>query len=542
MNGDGDLKGELSGRKGTVLLLAPTANDARLTGAFLHDAGFPTQICADLAQMRERVDENCGCLVVAEEALRRESVRLLVEALEQQPSWSDIPVIIITSGGEVSRERLQRLALLGPAGNVSLLERPFRPATLVSTAAVALKARARQYQVRDLLLALGRARDEAEQASRAKDDFLAALSHELRTPLNPVLLLAAAGAENPRLPPKVREDFAVIRKNVNLEARLIDDLLDLTRIARGKLQMNSIFCDMHGILADAIQNVRGDAEEKGIRLTVDRQAVQPGVQGDPVRLQQVFWNVLKNAVKFAPTHSVVQVTTLRAPAGRVTVSIQDEGIGLSSRELEHIFDAFSQGNHDRLSDRNPSGGLGLGLAISRMLVELHEGSIWAESAGPGLGATFFITLPTVAHSSHEDGAPDQEPSVVPVVPAETPRRRILLVEDHEDTLAAMAFLLGLHFDVVTASSGKEARARAAEGPFDLVVSDIGLPDEKGYDLMTFLKTEHGLTGIALTGYGMEDDMALSEKAGFLAHLTKPVEFGVLEQTIREAFETAGVSP
>lgn len=536
MRTDGEVPAQLPDRDGKVLILAPTANDGRLTGKFLHEAGFSIQVCDDLVQMREGTNENCGCLVVAEEVLRRETVRVLVEALEQQPSWSDIPVILITSGGEVSRERLQRLALLGPAGNVSLLERPFRPATLVSTAAVALKARARQYQVRDLLLALGRARDDAEQASRAKDDFLAALSHELRTPLNPVLLLAAAGAENPRLPPKVREDFAVIRKNVNLEARLIDDLLDLTRIARGKLQMNSIFCDVHGILEDAIQNVEGDAEEKGIRLILDLQARQPGVQGDPVRLQQVFWNVLKNAVKFAPAHSRVQVTTAPTDGG-VTVSVRDEGIGLSPAELEHIFDAFSQGNHARLPERSPIGGLGLGLAISRMLVELHDGTIRAESSGPGLGATFFITLPTVAMPSCESS--DRETSPAQATPRETSRRRVLLVEDHEDTLAAMSFLLGLHFDVVTASCGREARARAAEGPFDLVVSDIGLPDEKGYELMAFLKTHHGLAGIALTGYGMEEDVALSEKAGFLTHLTKPVEFGALEQAIREAFEKGG---
>lgn len=531
-----------AGRNGVrVLVLAPTANDARLTVGFLAGAGIQAEARGDLADLREGVDEGCGCLIVAEETLRRESVRMLVAALERQPSWSDIPVILVTSGGEASRDRLRRLALLGPGGNVSVLERPFRPATLVSAVAVALKARSRQYQVRDLLSALRAARDEAEAANRAKDDFLAALSHELRTPLNPVLLLAGAGAANPELPERVRADFSVIRKNIVLEARLIDDLLDLTRIARGKLQLDLFRNDLHAILQDALANVQGDVAEKHIRLIRDFRGSPAEVQGDPVRLQQVFWNVLKNAVKFAPVGGRVEVRTMKAGENRIAVQVIDSGIGLLAEEIEHIFDAFAQGDHAAAPGRGRFGGLGLGLSICRKLVEMHGGRIRAESDGPGKGATFTVELPLLAPERRPVPSVPPDASPVSFSDGEAPRRRVLLVEDHEDTLAALSFLLGHRYDVVTAGTGKEARARAGEGVFDLVVSDIGLPDEKGYERMAHLQKAHGLRGIALTGYGMEEDVQRSRASGFVAHLTKPVEFATLERALRRVFGEGGES-
>ncbi len=518
-----------------VIVHAPTANDARLTAEFLQGAGFLARICEDFAELENGADEQWGCFIVAEEALLGDSSRLLVSALERQPSWSDIPVIIITSGGKASIERLQRLALLGPGGNVSLLERPFRPDTLVSATAVALKARSRQYEVRDLLQALGTARDEAERANRAKDDFLAALSHELRTPLNPVLLLASAGAANPSLPESVRAAFSVIRKNVNLEARLIDDLLDLTRIVRGKLQLEKIRCSIHVILRDAASNVQGEADEKTVRVELALNATADTVRGDPVRLQQVFWNVIKNAVKFTPEESTVFVESANTPDGGISVRITDSGIGLDHSELEHIFDAFSQGEHALGAENIRHGGLGLGLYISRMLVELHEGRITAASDGPGRGSTFTIALPAAAPERREQGPSARSEAGGPSDDS-TPsaRPRVLLIEDHADTLAALMLLLRRNYEVVTAASGKEARARASEGGFDIVISDIGLPDERGNDLMEYLMTTYGLKGIALTGYGMDEDVKRSRAAGFVAHLTKPVEFSTLEKTLSEA--------
>lgn len=251
--------------------------------------------------------------------------------------------------------------------------------------------------------AVAEARDRAIAASRAKDNFLAALSHELRTPLTPVLLLAGEEAHNLRLPPEVREDFEMIAKNVALEARLIDDLLDLTRITRGKLVLEERPADAHVILRDALANVEPEFRERRIDLKVTMAAPRHRLHGDPVRLQQVFWNVLKNAAKFTPVGGFVTVETHVADRNRLLVRVTDSGIGLTPAELKRIFEAFSQGDHADTPAGHQFGGLGLGLAISQRLVELHGGFIRASSAGRGQGATFEIELP-LAHNTGEGGS------------------------------------------------------------------------------------------------------------------------------------------
>ena len=229
------------------------------------------------------------------------------------------------------------------------------------------------------------AREKA--ANRAKDEFLAALYHELRTPLNPVLLLASDYARDDELPPQVRMDFNTICKNIELEARLIDDLLDLTRIERGKVALNLAKVDVHAVLQDAVSIVEKEVEEKHIFLKAVYQAVQHEVLGDPVRLQQIFWNILKNAVKFTANSGQIYVETRTVPGNKLLVKIVDNGIGMSAEEIRRAFGKFSQGSHSQ-------GGLGLGLAISRELVKLHFGTIHATSLGKGKGAEFSIVFPT----------------------------------------------------------------------------------------------------------------------------------------------------
>ncbi|MFZ0709298.1 MAG: PAS domain S-box protein [Terrimicrobiaceae bacterium] len=248
-----------------------------------------------------------------------------------------------------------------------------------------------------LLREVNEARDSAERANRAKDDFLATLSHELRTPLSPVLLVAGAAAKDPALPESVRTDFATICKNINLETRLIDDLLDLTRITHGKLEMKRVPCDIHTILRDAIANLESEIQQKGISLSLDFQAEEHHGVGDPVRLTQVFWNVLKNAVKFTPEGGEVAIGTrnLFDGSARLSIRVADTGIGMTAEEQSRVFDAFSQGRHAEEGSHRYEG-LGLGLSISRMLIELHLGEIRAESAGPGRGSVFVIELPLVS--------------------------------------------------------------------------------------------------------------------------------------------------
>lgn len=238
---------------------------------------------------------------------------------------------------------------------------------------------------------LRNARDEALAASRAKDAFLAALSHELRTPLNPVLLIASDAEADENLPSAIRKDFETIRKNVELEARLIDDLLDLSRIIRGKLSLQSQVVAVHDIVQDAIANVRADLQKKEIELLLNLKGNPSTVRGDPVRLQQIFWNVLRNAAKFTPHGGRITIAT-STEGEKLNVRIADTGIGLTPEELHRIFEPFSQGDHATYNSHR-FGGMGLGLTIARQLTEMHHGKIRAESKGRDKGATFIIELP-----------------------------------------------------------------------------------------------------------------------------------------------------
>ncbi|MGH8021574.1 MAG: hybrid sensor histidine kinase/response regulator [Opitutaceae bacterium] len=391
-----------------------------------------------------------------------------------------------------------------------------------------------------LLEKVKEARDIAERAGRAKDDFLAALSHELRTPLNPVLLLASEAAQDRQLPEEVRQDFITIRNNVELEARLIDDLLDITRITRGKLSLESAPLELIDVLNDAVATIRSEAESKRIELITDFEAASMRVDGDAVRLQQVFWNVLKNAVKFTPNDGRVSVhaSTDAAPSV-VVVNVTDTGYGMTEKEIDNVFDAFVQGEHAQAGGSHRFGGVGLGLAISRKLVELHGGHIRAQSAGRGEGASFTVELPLARHDAREGVKPDL-PKGGKAFRASSPPasgpRRVLLVEDHAPTRATLTLLLERRsFEVSSAASVGDARACAAAEPFDLVITDIGLPDGSGYELMDHLRENHGLRGIALSGYGMESDIARAKASGFVLHLTKPVRVQALESALAQVF-------
>lgn len=404
---------------------------------------------------------------------------------------------------------------------------------------------------------IARARDEAIAASRAKDDFLAALSHELRTPLNPVLLLASDAAQNSAYPPEVRADFDVILKNTTLEARLIDDLLDLTRITHGKLKIDRRPIDLHVLLQDSLAAIRGEIDEKRIQLTLALDAPERAILGDSVRLQQVFWNVLKNAVKFTEREGKIRVQTSQR-AGGVRVTIRDNGLGMTRGELESAFKPFAQGDHVNEGGLAKFGGLGLGLAITRTLVEMHGGSIRGESAGRGHGTTFIIELllATPAQLVAEPPSSGTSPGLVtkavkvlsagrresepppaeelPVAPkGGEMRARVLVVDDHAPTLAILAHLLNRRrFEVIPAGTAAEARAIATSQHIDLFISDIGLPDGNGCALMIeFLALKPELIGIALSGYGMEEDRERSRQAGFAEHLTKPVNVAALDRAI-----------
>lgn len=752
-------------KRDSVLILAPIGKDASLVAGVLEQAGIPAQVCTHLSDCSLEIGEHTLAMLIAEEALAAHELPALLAALQAQPTWSDIPLVILTSSGGGDRMSEEVVNIFGPTGNVTLLERPLRSVTLISAVRVALRARYKQREVRKLLeqretvltgisdafaaldrdwrytyvnakaaeyagmprkemigqriwdiypdaqggtffqslhrametqqpqrfeqyyelwncwletriypaadgvsvfradiserknaddalrekeafvrllldsaadgfygvdrdgvtthcntaslrmlgfehedevigrklhdivhhsradgshypksechiyitaltgkpahiddevffrkdgssfpveywaypiirdgelrgavttflditerrlaeAALQKAKLEAEEANRAKDQFLAMLSHELRTPLTPVLMTIASLRRQTDISDDLRRDLEVLQRNVELEALLIDDLLDLTRITHGKLELRPDAVDVHMELEHALNISAADLAEKQLSVTRQLEAKQHHCWADAARLQQVFWNLVKNAVKFTAVGGEIAVRT-RDDGDRIAVEIADNGVGIAAELLPRIFDAFEQGGRITTSQY---GGLGLGLAISKRVVDLHGGTISAQSAGIGCGATFTVTLTAMQTSLLEGPTVYMAPESVAKGDA-----YLLLVEDHEDTARVLRRILEqAGYKVTHAGSIGAARALARERDFDLVISDVGLPDGTGLELMKSLREERAIRGIALSGFGTDDDLAASAAAGFAEHLIKPVDWPQLRGAI-----------
>jgi signal transduction histidine kinase/CheY-like chemotaxis protein len=373
-------------------------------------------------------------------------------------------------------------------------------------------------------------RQELIGANAAKDQFLALLSHELRNPLSPVIAMVGELEASASEKPEVRRALEVIRRNVELEARLIDDLLDVTRIAKGKLQLSFEAVNVHEILQRAFEICRGDIVAKNLGIEFRLRAEQVHVEADPARLQQVFWNLIKNSVKFTPAHGRIIIETFNPSPEQIEIRTTDTGIGIEREKIAKVFNAFEQGQS---SITRRFGGLGLGLAISKAMVAAHGGTIAVHSEGKDHGATFIVTLnsvPAPAVAPEHQKAPDVSENAKAEIKKSAPR--LLVVDDHHDTCLGMKMMLERRgYRVTVAHSADEALARAGEGEFDLLVSDIGLPDRSGYELMEELRARKSMRGIALSGFGMESDVNRARQAGFAEHLTKPINFERLEEAI-----------
>src|SRR5215813_13201832 len=373
-------------------------------------------------------------------------------------------------------------------------------------------------------------RQELIAANAAKDQFLAQLSHELRSPLTPVIsMVGELEAEVPDSKP-VKEALEVVRRNVELEARLIDDLLDITRISKGKLQLSFEPISIHQILHRAYEICRNEIEAKNLEVNFGLRAAHTYVEGDPARLQQVFWNLIKNSVKFTPEQGWISIETLNPAPGKIEVRVTDTGIGIESETIHKIFDAFEQGQSD-ITRR--FGGLGLGLTISKTLIDAHGGRIRVQSSGKNQGATFRVELNTVEGPIERDGHGEDRPTDRRPDAAVASHRRVLLVDDHHDTCLGMKRMLERRgYQITIAHSAEQAVEKVRTQEFDLLISDIGLPDRSGYELMREVRLNKRLPGIALSGFGSEQDVNQAREAGFAEHLTKPVNFERLEKTIQ----------
>jgi PAS domain S-box-containing protein len=382
--------------------------------------------------------------------------------------------------------------------------------------------------------ALQLAKRQVEEASRAKDQFLAMLSHELRTPLTPVLMAASALERDPTVGAQLREQFTMMRRNIELEARLIDDLLDVTRIAHGKFDLRTETVDIHDALEHAISISAADVLNKNLELTKRLQAVDHYCLADGTRLQEVFWNVLRNAVKFTPEGGKITISTRNDDHQNLVIEFSDTGPGIDPQLQSRIFDIFEQGDK---SSGAGSGGLGLGLAISKRIIDLHHGAIAVQSDGPGAGATFIITLQAIKAPPGNTATQKPEPAFLASAPA-----KILVVEDHTDTGEVLRRILqGMSYDVTLSKTLRNARALAAQQNFDLLISDIGLPDGSGLELMRDFQERQKISGIALSGFGAQEDVAASAAAGFAVHLTKPIDLDQLRRAIAQLLDTKGVA-
>lgn len=373
---------------------------------------------------------------------------------------------------------------------------------------------------------LREAKESAESANRAKDQFLAMLSHELRTPLTPVLTTLSMWEASDETPPEIRPEVQMLRRSVELEARIIDDLLDLTRIARGILSFTPEDADVHDLLRSIVSLSQSDVRDKGLKLQMRLDAARHYVHTDASRLQQVFWNILRNALKFTPAGGAITITTRNDAQQRLAVYLEDDGIGITPEKLSRLFVPFDQ-TTPAGSDRY--GGLGLGMSISKALVDLLHGELNAESEGPGKGAVFTVTFPTI---DAPIARPDRPGETTPKAPDR--HLRILLVEDHGDTARTLARLLGKRgYEVETADSVASAIMKSEQSGFDLLLCDLGLPDGTGFDVIEHMRKNSHTPALALTGFGSMQDVNRAKAAGFEAHLTKPVNFQKLEATIWE---------
>jgi len=379
-------------------------------------------------------------------------------------------------------------------------------------------------------------RKELIGANAAKDQFLALLSHELRNPLSPVIAMVGELQEAVPDSPPVHEALEVIRRNVELEARLIDDLLDVTRIAKGKLQLSFETVCVHEILQRAYEICREDIAAKHLEAEFRLRASHTYVEGDPARLQQVFWNLIKNSVKFTPEKGRIIIETLNPTPEKIEIRIADTGMGIERERIDKVFNAFEQG---QISITRRFGGLGLGLAISKALIDAHGGIITVESRGKDQGSTFSLVLKTVPSPVKRDGdgARKHRRSAEQREAAVSRHRRVLVVDDHQDTCTGMKRMLERRgYEITVAHSAEQAVEKVRGQDFDLLISDIGLPDRSGYELMRELRASKALPGIALSGFGTEQDVIEARAAGFSKHLTKPINFERLEEAIQSLLD------
>ena len=501
-----------------MLVFAPIGRDAELTRELLAREGIVVEICRTAHAVANELRQGAAALIVTEELFDDEDMTLIAAALRAQPPWSDIAVLLFagTDGGTAIRRTVEAHEWFP---NVTLLDRPIRLAAAMSIVRSAIRARARQLELRDLVVQLNAAREEAETANRLKDEFLATLSHELRTPLNAIIGWTAMLRHAPSDRQRLQHGLEVIERNARSQAHLVEDVLDMARIITGKLRLELKPLSVQTVVDSAVEALRPAADAKRIRLDVSCALGMPAINGDAARLQQVLWNVLSNAVKFTSEDGSISVR-VGMSASHVRVAIADTGIGIDPQFLPFVFDRFRQA--DQTVTRG-HGGLGLGLAIVKHLIELHGGRVGVTSAGLGKGATFTLDLPVpaVLASGPKPDAPSTD-----ALDLQFSGCRILVVDDDETTRELLGELLaGADAVVMTAPSAEAAFEAVQQAEPHVIIADIGLPGEDGCSLMRRIRSLPSriadVPAIALSAYTRHEDRESARASGFTSFIGKP---------------------
>jgi signal transduction histidine kinase len=502
-----------------ILILAPTGCDAELVASVLRGARIDCHCCATLESVCAELERGAAALMVAEEALAAGHRRPLIAWLDAQPKWSDLPVLLLARRGADS-------AALGHAleqfANVTVVERPMRIAALVSVARTAIRARRRQYETRQHLEERAAVEDLLRANDRRKDEFLAVLAHELRNPLAPISSALHVFQLQYSGDPEFASLSAMMKRQVDHLVRLVDDLLEVSRITRGKIELQSAPVELQAVIHQALDTSRPLLDAAGLTLELDLPTQSLPVTADAVRLAQVFSNLLNNAAKYTEPGGTVRLDVTRA-GQELLVSVRDTGIGIPEAMLEQVFDMFTQVES---APGRPNSGLGIGLTLVRNIVELHGGTVTASSAGSGRGSEFLVRLPAPA-------PPRAEPGTARSAPASQVRgRKILVVDDNRDAATSLARLLRLlGATVEVRHSGPEALAALSPGSHDLVLLDIGMPQMDGYEVARRIRDRPELAGISLiavSGWGQAEDVRRSAEAGLDGHLIKPVDVSTLD--------------
>jgi len=490
-----------------ILVLTLTEREAEIAQDQFAQAGLAAHMCRDVNELCQEMERGAGAALLVEERLLNGSRTQLEAALSRQPPWSDFPLMVVAARRRRSESASEPLEKLG---NVTLLDPPLRLRTMLRAARAALRSRRRQYAAREAIV--------------ERDRFLAMLGHELRNPLSAIALAtevasARTSGDSIHLP--------IMRRQIEHLTRLVDDLLDIARVTSGRIHLRTEPLRLDPLLRDTITLMRDRFQKNRIELDLDVEGAC-WVLGDAVRLEQVIVNLLTNAAKYTFPGGHVRVRCWKE-GDDVQISVLDDGAGISADFLPLLFQQFKQG--ENTLDR-AQGGLGVGLALVRALVELHGGSVSATSAGRGRGSEFRVRLPLLL--GHQETvrlvAPPYEPAPSPMASS----RRVLLVEDNEDARELLALTLrDAGHDVAEATDGEEGLRHLTELEVDVAIVDLGLPIIDGFEIARRARKLHGsaLFLIALSGYGQPQDKRAALEAGFDLHLTKPTNMARLRSLV-----------